>query len=488
VFLHSLNFYPQLACLIRTTIYLVDKDLAELQFRGVKSRLEDLEDTFLYCKDLMQVQEQRIEREMEAALMYYVILPLIIGVFAQDHMQSQRISAHLSIGLILVILGLFPGEHIAEIVLNCLFDDQLPVNIVSVIKADPPFPPPEGVSMQDLGFEALLESLFVDMDTQRKEDNAVFGELTDLFRSKFPGLMLLLFQLSENMLFSVSSNSLRRPKQIALVYKLLSLLTTDDQTSTAVLIPLVHLLTRCLKDLDEGRDRVLGELTSAAGRSRAALGLLNYNSSAAIAVIAKDWQELKAAFEDYKPATPISLLSSGVMEAVEMEEGLHADLKRFMLIVNLKAMVQGTTSAFSFEGQTPVFLSYRSAYDWEEGRTYEVPVASLYPCSLYYGALSKNQIAYILDDDYYFIVLKPNLVKLGVGEVVYFQELTTTNFAMAREQSRRILIRLNRERPVELTLRFDEHAKAWDIYESLIEKQKSAVEFEKSLVNSLLFE
>jgi hypothetical protein len=59
---------------------------------------------------------------------------------------------------------------------------------------------------------------------------------------------------------------------------------------------------------------------------------------------------------------------------------------------------------------------------------------------------------------------------------------------MAREQSRRILIRLNRERPVELTLRFDEHAKAWDIYESLIEKQKSAVEFEKSLVNSLLFE
>ena len=486
VFLHSLNFYPQLACLIRTTIYLVDKDLAELQFRGVKSRLEDLEDTFLYCKDLMLVQEQRIEREMEGALMYYVILPLIIGVFAQDHMQSQRISAHLSIGLMLMILGLFPEEHIAEIVLNCLFEDQLPVDIVSVIKADPPVPPAEGVAMQDLRYEALLEALFADLDSQQKEDNAVFGELTDLFRSKFPGLMLLLFQLSENMLFSVSSNTVRRPKQIALVYKLLSLLTTDDQTSTSVLIPLVHLLTRCLNDLDEGRDRVLGELTSAAGRSRATLGLLNCNSSAAIAVIAKDWQELKAAFEAYKPATPISLLSSGGLETVE--EGLHADLKRFMLIINLKARLQGTTSAFSFEGQTPVFLSYRSAYDWEEGRTYEVPVASLYPCSLYYGALSKNQIAYILDDDYYFIVLKPNILKLGVGEVVYFQELTTTNFAMAREQSRRILIRLNRERPIELTLRFDEHAKAWDIYESLIEKQNSAVEFEKSLVNSLLFE
>ena len=481
--LHSLHFYSQLSCLLRTIIYQTDQDLAELQFRNVKSRLEDLEDTLLYCKDLMAVQEGQIDREMELSLLYYAVLPLVIGVFAQDHMQSQRISAHLAIGLVLMLLDLFKEEHIAAVVMSCLYEDQLPGDVVSVMKADPPFPPPESLAdMQDLRLEALREALFSSWEGQRMEENGVFGELTDLFRSKFPGLVLLLLRLSDILLFSAS---IHRPKHVSLVHKLLSLLTTDDQNQASVLVPLVHLLTRCLKDIEEGRDRVIGELTSAVGRLREGLGLVDGNSSAAIAVIARNWQEVKAAWEAYKPANPVDLLSSGAME--EEDVGVDAELKRFMLLTNLKAMVQGTTSAFAFEAETPVFLSYRSSYVWEEGRTYEVPVASLYPCSIYFSPF-KSQIAYILDDDYYFIVLKPNTMKLGVAEVVYFQELTATTFQMARRESRRILFHLQREKPVDLTLRFEEHAKAWDVYESLIEKQRSAVEFEKTLVNSLLFE
>lgn len=487
VLLRSLHFYPQLACLVRTMIYQIDQDLAELQFRSVKSRLEDLEDTLLYCKDLMVVQEGQIEREMETSLLYYAVLPLVIGVFAQDHMQSQRISAHLSIGLVLMLLDLFKEEHIAAVVMSCLYEDQLPEIIVSVMKADPPFPPAESQAFtQDLRFEALREALFSSWKGQRMEENVVFGELTDLFRSKFPGLVLLLFRLSDTLLFSGASNLLCRQKKVSLAHKLLSLLTTDDQSSLSILVPLVHLLTRCLKDIDEGRDRAIGELSSATARLRERLGLVEDSSSAAIAEIARNWQELKTLWLAYKPASPVDVLSSGTTETEE--EGLNTELKRFMLLTNMKALVLGTTSAFSFEVQTPVFLSYRSSYDWEEGRTYSVPVTSLYPCSLYFGPLSKSQVAYILDDDYYFIVLKPNTTKLGVGEVVYFQELTATSFQMARKESRRILLHLHREKPVDFTLRFEEHAKAWDIYESLIEKQNSAREFEKSLINSLLFE
>lgn len=489
--LHSLHFTAQLASLISINIFQINTDLTNLQFRNVRTRLEDLEDTLLYCKDLMLVRESQIDRDMEVSLLYYVLLPVVVGVFAQDHMKAERISTQLAIAVMVMTLELFKGENVSEVVLKCVLEDELPVSILRVMREEPVFPMElEGTEVGlDLKLEGFLREMYEDCDMESNADNPVFGELTDLFRSKYPGLMMLLFRLSESMLQSaVPSHQL---KLTSITHKLLNLLTTDDQSPLSVLVSLTHILSQSLSHLQTGKDRAIGELNSAVERLRKGLNPLISDStptSEAISIIAKTWEELKSLWTRYKPVNPIELLATDPAEMTEGDTGLRADLKRFMLLSNLKSKLVGGSSAFAFDMQAPVFLSYRSGYNWEEGKTYEVPMCSLYPCSLYFGPLSKNQVAYILDDDYFFIVLKPNTLKLGVGEVVYYQELTRTNFHLAREQSRRLEVQLLRDRRIDLTIRFDEHAKALDIYESLLQKQQSALEFEKSLINSLLYE